>query len=122
MRRCRVVVRAYCSIGQSGNHVESLGWRQCGRRELIAGLAKSDYAVQPNNVIVVVGELRMVWSMRTGDVRLQVPVDGGVGMVGVGLVCMLRRYHRRERDVGRQYQADDSPAERARHVEMIMVG
>lgn len=77
---------------------------------MIPRLVQGD-TIQPDDVLIVVCQLGMVVIVRRNRVRLQVSVDSRAGMVSVGLVHMLRRHRRREGDVGRQYQADNGPAE-----------
>ena len=73
------------------------------------------HTIQPQDVLIVVGELGMVVVVRFDGVRLQMSMSGRTGMVGVSLMHVLRR-HRCERDVRRQDQADNDAAEGRRHV------
>jgi hypothetical protein len=110
MRRRRIVIGCRHPIGQGRHQQESFGWRNTGRRELIPRLRQGD-AIQPHDVIVVVGQRGMAGVVRRGRVRLKVSVDRGVRMVGVGLVQMLRRNRCREGKRRRQDQSDKRTAE-----------
>ena len=110
MRRRRIVIGGRHPIGQGQNHNESLSWRNTGRRELITRLRQGD-AIQPDDVLIVVGQRGMVAVVQRDRVRLKVTMNRRVGMVGVGLVHMLRRDGRRKGERRHQGQRDKRSAE-----------
>jgi len=77
-------------------------------------------AVEPDHVIVVVRELREIGVAGRRRVWLQMPMRSRVGVVGIGLVDMLRR-QRRQGEIRHQHQADDGAAEGRLHLPVIMV-
>lgn len=119
MRGRRIVVRPRHPVGQRENELESLCGRQSRSRQLISRLVQGD-AIQPDNVIVVVSQLSMVPVMRPDRVRLQMPMDGRVGMVGIRLVRVLRRDRCQQGNVGRQNQGYKGAAEWKPHARTIM--
>lgn len=50
------------------------------------------HTIQPDDVLIVVGELGMVVVVRFDRVRLQMSMSGRTGMVGVSLMHVLRRH------------------------------
>jgi len=119
VRRCRVVVRWRGRIRRGRDQLEPSGRRSRRRRKLVRRLVEYD-AVEPDHVIVVVRELREIGVAGRRRVWLQMPMRSRVGVVGIGLVDMLRR-QRRQGEIGHQDQADDGAAERRLHVQVIMV-
>jgi hypothetical protein len=77
-------------------------------------------AIEPDHVVVVVRELRVIAVVGRRRVWLQMPMRGRVGMVGISLVDMLRR-QRRQGEIWHQNQADDGAAEGTLHLPVIMV-
>ena len=65
--------------------------------------------VQPDDTSLVVTHLDMVVIVGRRVMRLKVPVDRRVWMVGVRFVDMFRRERRRDRDERYQNQANDGP-------------
>jgi hypothetical protein len=50
------------------------------------------HTIQPDDVLIVGGELGMVVVVRFDRVRLQMSMSGRTGMVGVGLMHVRRRH------------------------------
>ena len=71
-------------------------------------------------MVIVIRKLGMVAVVRCDRMRLQMSMNGGVVMVGVGLVQVLGCKHRREGDGRSQNQADGGPAEGGRHAWVII--
>lgn len=71
-------------------------------------------------MIVIVGERRVLVVMRAWCVRLDVPMDGLLGMVGIGFVNVFGYDNRREGETRRHNEADKGAAERGSHVRVIM--
>ena len=110
MWRRRIVIGGRQPISMGGNQHESFSWRNTGCRELIPRLRQGD-AIQPDDMLIVVGQRGMVLIVGGDRVRLKMAVDRGVGMVGVGLVHMLRRNRPREGERWRQNQSDNRSAD-----------
>jgi len=119
VRRCRVVVRWRGPIRRGRDQLEPSGRRSHRRRKLVRRLVEYD-AIEPDHVIVVVRELRVIAVVGRRSVWLQMPMRGRVAMVGISLVNVLRR-QRRQGEIWHQNQADDGAAEGRLHLPVIMV-
>lgn len=76
--------------------------------------------LQPHDLIVIPGERWVLIVMRSWHVRLEVPMDGWLWMVGGGLVNVFGYDNRREGETRRHNEADKGAAERGSHVRVIM--
>ena len=108
MRRGGIVVWGCRPVSDRWNGFKEVARDILRGREMERCLVYGD-VVQPDDVPVIISELRMVVIVRPGVMWLKVSVDRRVWMVGVGFVHVLRGERRRKRDVRHQNQAHGGP-------------
>lgn len=120
MRGGGVVVRRRRPLSESQRQFESFNSWTRRSRKLIARLMKRDVA-QPDDVFFVFGKLGVVVVIRGPNrMGLEMSMDSRMRVVSVGLVDMLRRNDRMDRNVRRQGQDDDWPTQETRHTRTII--
>lgn len=119
MSGCGDDIRRRHDVGGRRSDLERSARRERSRSPLKAALPYGE-PLQPDDMIVIVGERRVLVVMRAWCVRLDVPMDGLLGMVGIGFVNVFGYDNRREGETRRHNEADKGAAERGSHVRVIM--